>query len=150
MKRRKLNLIGSIVGTVFSALASVVLALALFTVLQLVGALSGNPAIMLASIMMIGMAAVSVVALIMNILSIIVSKNAETLKAKKGRVITAIVFNFICVALFLYYLLMSGFNMTYLFVVIGLTVASVLMIIDLAMLKKLPAEIKDVENQENV
>lgn len=149
--RRILSFIGSILGTIFSVINTIIMFLSVLLIFDILssGAIL-QPTAVIGLVIIVVVFACSVTALVLNICSIVASKNAETLRNKKRVVITAVVFNLVCGA-YLVYTLMS-FSIINFLNALGLIAASVLMIVDLVKLKKEPVAPVEApaENSENV
>lgn len=148
--KRKLSFIGSILGTVFSAIDVFVMAMATLAFVD--GLLYGtSPALVIGLIITIVLTLCAIAALVMNILVIKASKNAEELGSKKRFVISAVVLNLVSGA-YLVYSLLTLFSTLNCLNALGLIAASVLMIVDLVQLKKEPVAPVEApaENSENV
>lgn len=148
--KRKLSFIGSILGMVFSAIDVFIMAMA--TLVLVDGLLYvTSPALIISLIIAAVLTLCAVVALVMNILVIKASKNAEKLRSKKRVVIATIVFNLVC-GVYLVYTLLISFSILNFLNAAGLIAAAVLMIVDLVKLKKEPVAVVEtpVENNENV
>lgn len=133
--KRTLALVGSIIGTCFSAIFSVIMLIGsifIFGLLDSIGTLNGSA--ILSLLIVIVEISVIIIALVLNIVAIVKSTNIEKMK-KTSPIIAAIIFNFLSVGIVIYSLF-STFNILNLINGIGLLVAGVLMIIDLCTLKK--------------
>lgn len=133
--KRTLALVGSIIGTCFSAIFSVIMLIGsifIFGLLDSIGTLNGSA--ILSLLIVIVEISVIIIALVLNIVAIVKSTNVEKMK-KTSPIIAAIIFNFLCVGIVIYSFF-STFNILNLINGIGLLVAGVLMIIDLCTLKK--------------
>lgn len=148
--KRKLSFIGSILGIIFSAVDVIIMAMA--TLLFVDGLLYGtSPALVIGLIITAILTLCAVAALVMNILVVKASKNAEKLRSKKVVVIVAAVLNLVSGA-YLVYSLLTAFSILNFLNALGLIAASVLMIVDLVKLKKEPVAVVEApaENSENV
>lgn len=147
--KRTLALVGSIIGTCFSAIFSIIMALAITIVLDLLAGLGSAGATAIVGIIFtILEIAIAIVALVLNIIVITKSTNIEKMKNKKP-VIAAIVFNFLS-AIIALYSLTSSFSFLNMLIGLGLIAAGILMIVDLINLKKVaqPSVQPQAENSE--
>ena len=142
--RNKLGFIGSILGTCFAGVSSIVFLAAFALLIDMMSALGESS--LLALLIMIIELAVVVLALIFNILSIVASNNIEKMNKKKGIIITAIVFDFIAGAL-LFYSLTSQFSTLNFLCALGLIASAILLICGLSGLKK---QIMKVEEEKRL
>lgn len=133
--KRELALVGSIIGTCFSAIFLVIMLIGsifIFGLLDSIGSLNGSAIL---SLLIVSVEIATIVAtLVLNIVTIVKSTNVEKMK-KKSPIIATIVFIFLSVGIVIYSLI-SAFNVVNLIIGMGLSVAGVLMIIDLCTLKK--------------
>lgn len=142
--RNKLGFIGSILGTCFAGISSIVFLAALALLIDLMSAL-GESSLLTLLIMIIALAVV-VLALIFNILSIVASNNIEKMNKKKGIIITAIIFDFIASVL-LFYAIINKFSTLDLLCALGLIASAILLICGLSGLKK---QIMKVEEEKRL
>ncbi|MBO5394891.1 MAG: hypothetical protein J6A28_03195 [Clostridia bacterium] len=124
--KRPMTLIGAILGTVVSAVISVLMAIGLVAILDLAAGAEGVATVMVVGILEL---AVFVVALVMNIVAITAwAKDAAGFKKKKAILITAVIFNFIAAII--------GFiaaTVGYIVMALVLIAAAVLFIVDVAL-----------------
>lgn len=142
--RNKLGFIGSILGTCFAGVSSIVFLAAFALLIDLMSALGESS--LLALLIMIIEVAIMVLALIFNILSIVASNNIEKMNKKKGIIITAIIFDFIASVL-LFYAIINEFSTLNLLCALGLIASAILLICGLSGLKK---QIMKVEEEKRL
>lgn len=142
--RNKLGFIGSILGTCFAGVSSIVFLLAFAVLIDAMNVLGESS--LLAIVIIIIALAVVVLALIFNILSIVASNNIEKMNKKKGIIITAIVFDFIASVL-LFYTIINQFSTLNFLCALGLIASAILLICGLSGLKK---QIMKVEEEKRL
>ena len=142
--RNKLGFIGSILGTCFAGVSSIVFLAAFALLIDLMSALGESS--LLALLIMIIEVTIMVLALIFNILSIVASNNIEKMNKKKGIIITAIIFDFIASVL-LFYAIINEFSTLNLLCALGLIASAILLICGLSGLKK---QIMKVEEEKRL
>lgn len=130
--KNKLGFIGSILGTCFAGVETIIMFLALFVLIDMMNAAGVTNS--LAIFLIIFEIAITVITLIFDILSIVASKDIEKMNKKKGIVITAIVFNFISAFLMIYAILVQ-FSILDFMIGLGLIATAILQIVGLANLK---------------
>lgn len=143
MKKRALTLTGAIIGTVLLAVLTVLLVIGSYTILAVINAVGGEEGALagtMVGVIMLVMVAFAITALVLNIICIkAYSATPENYAKLKGVVITAIVFNFILAAYYLFSLFTAADAVAiveYIIFVLVLVAVAVLYIVDLVNEKK--------------
>ncbi len=147
--KKKLLLSGTIIGTICSAIYTLILLIAIVQVFSILGSYAAEVAGPMLLIILQWL--VFVVDLILNAVSINAWNNEEKFKKKKATIITAIVFNFICAIIAIFSINGEASTASIVFsiiILIGLIVASILDIIDLSTKKDVKQVTENTENED--
>lgn len=135
--KRIMTLVGGIIGTVFTAIFSLIMLIGITAILAILFDL-GSGSMISALFALIGLLeiALGIVALVLNAMCIgKFSYTHEKYVAKRGLIITAIVFNFL-LALLLIISLATQFSALTMFVFLACLATGVLYIVDMSLEKK--------------
>lgn len=136
MKKRALTLTGGILGTIVTAVITVLLTIAALGTLGLTATVGYAAAGVVLGVIMLIFVAFSVTALVLNAVSI-TAWNGDAQKYAKRRpvIITAVVFNLLLVLYFIYNMAVAGPNavaiVESIIFIVGLALASIFYIVDL-------------------
>ena len=128
-----MHLVGAIVGTVFTAIYTVIMLIGITAIFELLSAAGGAPGSGLLAVVSLLILVVGLLALIFNAMVIgAFSWDHEKYAKKRGKIVAAIVFNFL-LALLMTLSVIGNFNMFAFLVLLASLAAAVLMIVDLAL-----------------
>ena len=140
--KRIMTLVGSIIGTVFDGIFSLIMLIGITAILDILGSAMGGTFVAVIGLLLL---ALGVVGLVFNILMItLFTCNHEKYVKKRSIVITAAVMNFV-LALFAFITICTTFNGFYFMWFLASVAAGVLIIVDLCMESKRVAQLQPAE-----